>query len=59
MSFLVSEVKFGVCNNILTLTKSDLMKVLDWIHLLLDAEFLDILNWIGSWGKDEEEWNGS
>ena len=58
VSLLVSKVKFSVGDDILSLTKSDLMKVLDWIHLLLDTESLHIQNWISSWRQDEENWNG-
>jgi len=59
MAFFVCHVKSVVCNNILTLTKSDNVEMLDWIHLLFDAKSLNILDWVGTWRKDEEDWSRS
>ena len=56
MAFFVTNFKFVQGNNILTLSKRDLMDVLE-VNSLTSSEELDSDDWIGSWGKDEVNWS--
>lgn len=58
VAFFVSHVEFGVSHDILTLTKSNGVQMLDWVHLFLDSERFDIFNRVGTCRQDEEDWRG-
>jgi len=49
MTFFMSNIKFVQSNNILTLSKRNLMNMFK-INTLTLGEFLDSDDWISSWG---------
>jgi hypothetical protein len=58
VAFLVADLKLVECDNILTLTQGDLMKVFVGVNSILSCQSFDVLDWVGSWGQDEENGSG-
>ena len=55
MAFFVGKVKFLGSDNVLSLTKSNLVQLLDWVNVVCLRKSLDIFDRVGSWRKDEED----
>ena len=49
MTFFMSKIELLRSNNILSLTKGNLMKLFDWINATRTSKRFNILNWVGSW----------
>ena len=57
VSLFVTDLKLVHGNDILSLTEGNGVKTLVDINSILLGKLLDILNWIGSWRKDEVDWS--
>ena len=49
MTFFMSKIELLGSNNILSLTKGNLMKLFDWINATRTSKRFNIFNWVGSW----------
>jgi hypothetical protein len=48
VTFLMSKIELLRSNNILSLTKGNLMKLFDWINATRASKSFNILDWVGS-----------
>ena len=53
MAFLVGKIKLLAGDDVLALTKRDLVELLVGVHSLMACKGLDILDGVSSWGQDE------
>ena len=48
VTFLMSKIELLRSNNILSLTKGNLMKLFDWINATRASKSFNIFDWVGS-----------